>query len=207
MRRQDVDINKVTPMMKQYLEIKNKNEDIIIFFRLGDFYEMFFDDAEKMSRELELTLTGKSAGLDEKIPMCGIPYHAASIYINQLVEKGYKIGICEQLEDAKNVEKGIVKIDIIQIISRGTVISDESLVENENNYIGNIVDFNHAYVICYTDISTGEVYATITEHNVSKVISEVVSIGIKEIILSNKVDKTIMSILKNQFKITVSILD
>ena len=207
MRRQDVDINKVTPMMKQYLEIKNKNEDIIIFFRLGDFYEMFFDDAEKMSRELELTLTGKSAGLDEKIPMCGIPYHAASIYINQLVEKGYKIGICEQLEDAKNVEKGIVKRDIIQIISRGTVISDESLVENENNYIGNIVDFNHAYVICYTDISTGEVYATITEHNVSKVISEVVSIGIKEIILSNKVDKTIMSILKNQFKITVSILD
>ena len=128
MRRQDVDINKVTPMMKQYLEIKNKNEDIIIFFRLGDFYEMFFDDAEKMSRELELTLTGKSAGLDEKIPMCGIPYHAASIYINQLVEKGYKIGICEQLEDAKNVEKGIVKRDIIQIISRGTVISDESLV-------------------------------------------------------------------------------
>ena len=207
MRRQDVDINKVTPMMKQYLEIKNKNEDIIIFFRLGDFYEMFFDDAEKMSRELELTLTGKSAGLDEKIPMCGIPYHAASIYINQLVEKGYKIGICEQLEDAKNVEKGIVKRDIIQIISRGTVISDESLVENENNYIGNIVDFNHAYVICYTDISTGEVYATITEHNVSKVISEVVGIGIKEIILSNKVDKTIMSILKNQFKITVSILD
>ena len=194
MNRKDVDISKVTPMMKQYLEIKEKNEDIIIFFRLGDFYEMFFEDAIKVSRELELTLTGKNAGLKEKIPMCGIPHHAANIYIEKLVERGYKIGICEQLEDPKSVEKGIVKRDLIQIISKGTIIDDESLVEFENNYIGNILDFNHAYVICYTDISTGE-------------ISEVVSIGIKEIILPSKVDKTILSLLKNQFKIATSISD
>ena len=207
MNRKDVDISKVTPMMKQYLEIKEKNEDIIIFFRLGDFYEMFFEDAIKVSRELELTLTGKNAGLKEKIPMCGIPHHAANIYIEKLVERGYKIGICEQLEDPKSVEKGIVKRDLIQIISKGTIIDDESLVEFENNYIGNILDFNHAYVICYTDISTGEINTTLLEHNVSKVVSEVVSIGIKEIILPSKVDKTILSLLKNQFKIAISISD
>ena len=207
MNRKDVDISKVTPMMKQYLEIKEKNEDIIIFFRLGDFYEMFFEDAIKVSRELELTLTGKNAGLKEKIPMCGIPHHAANIYIEKLVERGYKIGICEQLEDPKSVEKGIVKRDLIQIISKGTIIDDESLVEFENNYIGNILDFNHAYVICYTDISTGEINTTLLEHNVSKVVSEVVSIGIKEIILPSKVDKTILSLLKNQFKIATSISD
>ena len=207
MNRKDVDVSKVTPMMKQYLEIKEKNEDVIIFFRLGDFYEMFFEDAIQISRELELTLTGKNAGLKEKIPMCGIPHHAANLYIEKLVDKGYKIGICEQLEDPKNVEKGIVKRDIIQIISKGTIINDESLIEFENNYIGNILDFNHAYVISYTDISTGEIYVTIVEHNISKVVSEVVSIGIKEIILPNKVDKAIHSLLKNQFKIAVSISD
>ena len=108
MNRKDVDLSKITPMMKQYLEIKEQNEDVILFFRLGDFYEMFFEDAILVSHELELTLTGKNAGLDEKIPMCGIPHHAANVYIEKLVEKGYKIGICEQLEDPATA-KGIVK--------------------------------------------------------------------------------------------------
>ena len=205
MERKDVDINKVTPMMRQYLEIKEKNEDIILFFRLGDFYEMFFEDAILVSHELELTLTGKNAGLEERIPMCGIPHHAANVYIDKLVDKGYKIGICEQLEDPKNA-KGIVKRDIIQIISKGTIMN-ESLVEFENNYIGNIIDFNHAYVISYADISTGEIYTTILEHNISKVISEIVGLNIKEIVMNSKVDKNILSILKNQFKITVTISD
>ena len=205
MERKDVDINKVTPMMRQYLEIKEKNEDIILFFRLGDFYEMFFEDAILVSHELELTLTGKNAGLEERIPMCGIPHHAANVYIDKLVDKGYKIGICEQLEDLKNA-KGIVKRDIIQIISKGTIMN-ESLVEFENNYIGNIMDFNHAYVISYADISTGEIYTTILEHNISKVISEIVGLNIKEIVMNSKVDKNILSILKNQFKITVTISD
>ena len=205
MERKDVDINKVTPMMRQYLEIKEKNEDIILFFRLGDFYEMFFEDAILVSHELELTLTGKNAGLEERIPMCGIPHHAANVYIDKLVDKGYKIGICEQLEDPKNA-KGIVKRDIIQIISKGTIMN-ESLVEFENNYIGNIMDFNHVYVISYADISTGEIYTTILEHNISKVISEIVGLNIKEIVMNSKVDKNILSILKNQFKITVTISD
>ena len=177
MKRSEVDLKKVTPMMRQYLEIKEKNEDIILFFRLGDFYEMFFEDAILVSRELELTLTGKNAGLDEKIPMCGIPHHAAQVYIEKLVEKDYKIGICEQMEDPKNA-KGIVKRDIIQIISKGTLM-DESLIECENNYIGNIMYFNSFYVICYIDISTGEVYTKRVSNDISKVVSEVVNLNIK----------------------------
>ncbi len=206
MNRKDVDINKVTPMMRQYLEIKNKNEDIILFFRLGDFYEMFFEDAITVSRELELTLTGKNAGLDERIPMCGIPHHAANIYIEKLVDRGYKIGICEQLEDPRTT-KGIVKRDIIQIISKGTLIDGDALNEKENNYIGNIVDFNHAYGVSYADISTGEITVFLSEHNISKVVSEIVSLGIKEVIVTSKVDKNIYNMLKNQFKIAVSTSD
>lgn len=205
MKRSEVDINKVTPMMRQYLEIKEKNEDIILFFRLGDFYEMFFEDAILVSHELELTLTGKNAGLKERIPMCGIPHHAADVYIDKLVDKGYKIGICEQLEEAGS-SKGIVKRDIIQIISKGTIMN-ESLVEFENNYIGNIMDFNHAYVISYADISTGEINTTMLEHNISKVVSEVVDLHIKEVVLNSKIDKNIVSLLKNQFKLTVTICD
>ncbi len=205
MKRSEVDLKKVTPMMRQYLEIKEKNEDIILFFRLGDFYEMFFEDAILVSRELELTLTGKNAGLDEKIPMCGIPHHAAQVYIEKLVEKDYKIGICEQMEDPKNA-KGIVKRDIIQIISKGTLM-DESLIECENNYIGNIMYFNSFYVICYIDISTGEVYTKRVSNDISKVVSEVVNLNIKEIIMMNNLDKNILNILKNQFKISVTISD
>ena len=201
----EVDKNKVTPMMRQYIEIKEKNPDVIIFFRLGDFYEMFFEDAIKISRELELTLTGKSAGLDERIPMCGIPHHAANIYIDKLVEKGYKIGICEQLEDAKNVAKGIVKRDIVQIISKGTVFDSENLNEKENNYIGDVIDFNHAYALCFSDITTGVIYVELVEHNISKLVSEIVSIGIKEITTTDTLDTNIINLLKNQFKINVNI--
>jgi len=204
MKRSEVDRNKVTPMMKQYLEIKDSNPDVIIFFRLGDFYEMFFEDAITASRELELTLTGKNAGLDERIPMCGVPHHSANIYIEKLTEKGYKVGICEQMEDPRNV-KGIVKRDLTQIVSIGTVIDNDSLKENEFNYIGNIVDFNHAYGISYMDISTGIIYVSLVEHNISKLVSEIVSNGIKEIIMTDKVDKNIYNILKNQFRITITI--
>ncbi len=206
MKRSEVDLNKVTPMMRQYLEVKEKNPDVVLFFRLGDFYEMFFEDAINVSRELELTLTGKSAGLEEKIPMCGIPHHAANVYIEKLIEKGYKVGICEQLEDPKNV-KGIVKRDVIQIISSGTVIDNESLIEYENNYIGSLIDFEHAYCLCYADITTGEINATMLEHNMTKVVSEIVSIGIKEIVTTNKTSIALTELLSKQFKITISISD
>ena len=203
----EVDKTKVTPMMRQYIDIKEQNPDVIIFFRLGDFYEMFFDDAIKVSHELELTLTGKSAGLSEKIPMCGIPHHAANVYIEKLIDKGYRIGICEQLEDPRNVSKGIVKRDIVQIISKGTVVDSENLNEKENNYIGDVIDFEHAYVLTYSDISTGVIYVELVEHNISKLVSEVVSIGIKEIITTNKLDQNIISLLNNQFKISVTKTD
>lgn len=200
-----VDINKVTPMMRQYIEEKKRNKDIILFYRLGDFYEMFFEDALIVSRELELTLTGKSAGLDERIPMCGVPYHSASVYIDKLIEKGYKVGICEQLEDPKNA-KGIVKRGMVQIVSSGTLFND-SLNEKENNYIGCILDFDHGYSVCYSDITTGEIYVLLLPHSSVKLVSEIVSIGIKEIVLNSNFDKNIYSVLKNNFKITVSLFD
>mgnify|MGYP003281231241 FL=1 len=117
MRRSEVDRSKLSPMMAQYMSIKDNYEDTIIFFRLGDFYEMFFDDAIIASRELELTLTGKQAGLEERVPMCGIPHHAYATYVDQLIEKGYKVAICEQLEDPK-LTKGMVKRDVIQVVTR-----------------------------------------------------------------------------------------
>lgn len=206
MKISEVDINKVTPMMRQYIEIKNNNPDIIIFFRLGDFYEMFFEDAIIASRELELTLTGKSAGLEEKIPMCGVPHHAANIYLDKLISKGYKVGICEQLEDAKDAV-GIVKRDLVQIISVGTIINNDSLKENDFNFIGSVMDLNHAYALTYTDISTGVIYTTLIEYSDTKLISEIINIGIKEVILTNKVNKGIYSILKNQFNLTLTVTD
>ena len=206
MERKDVDINKVTPMMRQYLEIKNQNEDLIIFFRLGDFYEMFFDDAIKVSHELELTLTGKSAGLEERIPMCGIPYHAASTYIDKLIANGHKIGIVEQLEDPKTA-KGIVKRGIIQIISSGTVMESDTLKAEDFNFIASITDFKHGYAISYADVSVGEIYAFLLEHNPTKVVSEIINLGVKEVILDSKTDKDIYSILKNQFHLTLTITD
>ena len=206
MNRKDGDKNKVTPMMRQYLEIKEENEDLVVFFRLGDFYEMFFDDAEKISRELELTLTGKSCGLDERVPMCGIPYHAASGYIDKLIEKGYKIGICEQLEDPRGV-KGIVKRGIVQIISSGTVMEGDSLKEFDFNYIASITDYKHAYIISYADVSTGEIYGLMIDHSKTRLISEVVSLGIKEVILKKNVDREIYEMLTRNFHIPVTITD
>ncbi len=200
-----VDINKVTPMMRQYIETKKQNKDIIVFYRLGDFYEMFFEDAITASHELELTLTGKSAGLEERIPMCGVPFHSANIYIDKLVAKGYKVGICEQLEDPKNA-KGIVKRGMVQIVSSGTLFN-ESLNEKENNYIGAIIDFNYGYAISYGDITTGSIYTFLLDHNPSKLVSEIVSIGIKEVVVSENFNKDIYSLLRNNFKITVSLFD
>ena len=205
-QRSEVDRKKITPMMNQYLEIKDKNKDLIIFFRLGDFYEMFFEDAILVSRELELTLTGKNAGLEERIPMCGVPHHAASIYIDKLVEKGYRIGICEQMEDPK-FAKGIVKRDLTQIVSRGTLVNQDSLKEFENNYIGNVLDFHQIYVLAYSDISTGEIYVSFIEHQISTLVSEIVSLGIKEMVLSDKVDKNVYNMLQKQFYLTVTISD
>jgi len=206
MKMSDVDLNKVSPMMRHYISVKSEYPDVIIFYRLGDFYEVFFEDAVITSRELELTLTGRNAGLDERVPMCGVPHHAVNMYVEKMVEKGYKIGICDQLEDAKDA-KGIVQRGITQIISKGTIMNSDSLKENEFNYIGNILDFDHCYSICYTDITTGIVYVTLINHNPSQLVSEIVSLGLKEVIVNSTFDKNITSILKNQFKTYISISD
>jgi DNA mismatch repair protein MutS len=206
MKRNEVDINKLSPMMKQYMEIKDKYPDVILLYRLGDFYEMFFEDGILASHELELTLTGKNAGLDERIPMCGVPHHSANIYIERLLEKGYKVAICEQLEDPK-LAKGVVKRDVVQIVSKGTVMNADSLNEKENNYIGNIYDFEHAYGISYADISTGEFNVLLVNHEMDNLIADILSLGIKELVISSKVDKRIVSILKNQYKLVITLYD
>lgn len=202
----EVDLSKVTPMMRQYIDIKNENEDAIIFFRLGDFYEMFFEDAILVSKLLEIALTSRSAGLDERIPMAGVPHHSANVYIEKLVDLGYKVGMVEQLEDPKDV-KGIVKRGIVQIISKGTIMNTDSLKAFENNYIGSIVSFSDGYVISYTDISTGEINTKLVDNNNSKLVSEIINLRLKEVIVTDKIDKNIIAILTNQFKLLVTIHD
>ena len=149
----------LSPMMQHYVATKEEYKDCILFYRLGDFYEMFFEDAEKVSRELELTLTGKDCGLEERAPMCGIPYHAADTYINRLVEKGYKVAICEQVEDPKQA-KGIVKREVVRIVTPGTTLDAQGLDESKNNYIMCIVCVGDSFGISIADISTGECMVT-----------------------------------------------
>lgn len=206
MKISDIDKNRLSPMMRQYVDIKEENNDVILFFRLGDFYEMFFEDAYMVSRELELTLTGKSAGLEERIPMCGVPHHAVNFYLEKLIDKGYKVAICEQVEDPKEA-KGVVKREVLQIVSKGTLMNSEFLDEKSNNYIGNIIDLNYCYIISYADISTGEFNVTITDYSKEKVVSEILSIGLNEVVVKNVFDKAITSVLKNKYKINVSIFD
>ena len=176
---------KVSPMMQQYLDIKEQYKDCILFFRLGDFYEMFFDDALLASKELELTLTGKSCGQEERAPMCGVPFHAADSYIAKLVEKGHKVAICEQTEDPAQA-KGIVKREVIQIVTPGTITSQSILSEKENNYLASVYARSDAMSVAYCDISTGELY--LTEYKGSDlydvILNELVKINASEIILS-----------------------
>ena len=203
MKRSEVDRNKLSPMMQQYMDIKDKYDDCIVFFRLGDFYEMFFEDAITASRVLELTLTGKQAGLDERVPMCGIPHHAYSSYIDELIDKDYKVAICEQLEDPK-LTKGMVKRDVIQVVTKGTRI-DSNIDSKNNNYIANIYDFDYCYGISYADISTGEVYATLLDEDIDKLLHEVVKKGFPEIIVNDTINREIVEKLRTSYHILVSI--
>ena len=149
----------LTPMMQQYMAIKEQYKDCILFYRLGDFYEMFYDDALTASRELEITLTGKNCGQEERAPMCGVPYHAVDAYLNKLVAKGYKVAICEQAEDPKQA-KGIVKREVIRIVTPGTNLSQQALDEGRNNYLMCLVYDNNQFGLAITDISTGDFYTT-----------------------------------------------
>ena len=203
MKRSEVDRNKLSPMMQQYMEIKDKYEDCIIFFRLGDFYEMFFDDAVIASRVLELTLTGKQAGLEERVPMCGVPHHAYASYVDTLIDKGYKVAICEQLEDPK-LTKGMVKRDVIQVVTKGTRI-DENIDSKSNNYIANIYSFDYCFGISFADISTGEIYAMLVEGEKDKVIKEIAKHNFKEVIVNDETDREIIEILRTNYNVLVTI--
>mgnify|MGYP000621159571 FL=1 len=203
MNRSEVDRQKVSPMMRQYLETKDNYEDVILFYRIGDFYEMFFEDAINVSHDLELTLTGKNAGLDEKIPMCGVPHHAANIYIDKLIDKGYKVAICEQVEDPKDA-KGIVKREVIRIVSKGTVMSDDMLDAKNNNFIGALKDLEHCFSLSYADLSTGEFISVLVEYELEKIINEIVNDNITELIINGNVDPRIINTLKNNYSVTIS---
>ncbi len=204
MKRSEVNREKLSPMMKQYMDIKDKYPDVLIFFRLGDFYELFFEDSEIASRELELTLTGKSAGLDERIPMCGVPHHSVKGYIEKIVNKGYKIAIVEQMEDPKDV-KGVVKREVVQVISKGTISDLEYLDSKDYNYIGSIIDFKHSYLITYADVSAGKMSSMLLNHDQEKLINEVLKLGLKEIILDPNFDIKLINTLKNDYQIEISI--
>ena len=203
MKRSEVDRTKLAPMMYKYMEIKDNYEDTIIFFRLGDFYEMFFEDAELVSRELSLTLTGRQAGLSERVPMCGVPYHSYKSYVSKLIEKGYKVAICEQLTDPKE-SKGIVERDVVQVITKGTLLDDLNF-SNENNYLGSVYIFSDSYALTYADISTGDIY-TISLIDINSLYRELINLNIKEIIINSNVSRDILCYLKTH-NILITVTD
>lgn len=206
MKMSEVDINMLSPMMKEYYKTKSEYMDVLLFYRLGDFYEMFFEDAITASHELELTLTGKNAGLKERVPMCGVPHHAVNVYLEKLIDKGYKVAICEQVEDPK-LAKGIVKREVTQIVSKGTLTNTDSLDENDYNFIASITDYNYIYALSYLDLLSGKVFATFVSKSSDKLISEIVSLGIKEVVVTSDFDNSITKVLKNNYNIYVSIYD
>ncbi len=195
---------KMTPMMVQYMETKSEYKDSILFYRLGDFYEMFFEDAVLVSRELELTLTGKDCGLRERAPMCGVPFHSANVYIAKLIEKGYKVAICEQVEDPREA-KGLVKREVVRVVTPGTIVDSELLQEKENNYLSSIYFEDGRYGITFCDISTGEIYATEVSET-GHVINEAARYIPSEIITNDECGKELLSEIELRIKVKPSVL-
>ncbi len=198
-----IDKMKYSPMMRQYLEIKEEYPDTIIFFRLGDFYEMFFNDAIVASRELEIVLTGKDAGTEERVPMCGIPYHSVSSYLDTLTSKGYRVGIVEQVEDPKDA-KGIVKREVVRIITPGTILDEISLDAKDNNFLVSVSTDKSRYILSYIDLSTGEGFLTNIPLENSLLFAEIIKLNAKEIIVSNEFNESVFEDLKKNFFITIS---
>jgi len=199
-----IDKQAYTPMIRQFLEVKENYEDAFLFFRLGDFYELFFEDAILASKELEITLTGRASGTDEKIPMCGVPHHAAGGYIDKLIAKGYKVAICEQIDDPKTT-KGMVRRAVTNVITPGTVLQGSALNEKENNYLTAVEFISDRYIVAYADLSTGEAYAI----NVSseELISKLITLDSKEIIVASDFDKSILERLLALKQMVLSVED
>ena len=200
-------MQEVSPMMQHYLQTKEQYKDCILFYRLGDFYEMFFDDAKTVSRELELTLTGKNCGLEERAPMCGVPFHAADSYINRLIKKGYKVAVCEQMEDPKKA-KGMVKREVIRVVTPGTTMDMQSLDESKNNYLMCIVYDSDRYGIAIADASTGDFFVTEVDSE-RKLLDELNRFAPSEIICNEPFYMSGVDIddMKERLQIVVSALD
>ena len=206
MKINEVNYEELSPMMKQYYDIKMDYKDILLFYRLGDFYELFFEDAEIVSRELGLTLTGKIAGLSERVPMCGAPHHSIKTYVQEAINKGYKVAICEQIEDPKTT-KGMVKRAVTEVISKGTMTDLEFLDNKDFNYLGSILEYPSSYVVTFADISTGELNVTSIEKKQNKLLNIVLNNAFKEVIVSSKVDLELINLLKNTYNIDITIQD
>ncbi|CDF20791.1 dNA mismatch repair protein MutS [Clostridium sp. CAG:609] len=204
MKISEVDRTKLSPMMAQYMEIKDKYKEELVFYRLGDFYEMFFDDALIASRELELTLTGRVAGLEEKVPMCGVPHNNVKPYIEKLVNKGYRVAICEQLEDPR-FTKGMVKRGIVDVISKGTIADNDLLNDLDSSYIASILFFSDIIVLTILDISTGYLATLSIENNEEKLINEILEYNLKEVIFIDNLNTNLIDLLKNTYGIEVTI--
>ncbi len=196
-----------TPMIQQYLQVKADYQDAFLFFRMGDFYEMFFDDAIRASQELEITLTSREGGGDGRIPMCGVPHHSAAQYIEQLIEKGYKVAICEQVEDPR-FAKGVVKREVVQLITPGTMMEGRGLNEKENNYLASITVFDdETYGFAYNDLSTGENRVTLLTGSFDEVLNELSMSGAKEVVVSQAFDDALKQKVKERSAVTISYED
>lgn len=196
---------KYTPMMMHYLEEKKKYQDCIVFYRLGDFYEMFFDDAKTASRELDLVLTGRNAGAEERVPMCGIPYHAANGYILRLTQKGYKVAVVEQLEDPATA-KGIVQRGCIRIITPGTVM-DENGNEKESVYLASLIDYQYGIAAVYCEMTTGDMHAQLFDRNAAGIQKICLSCNVREVILPNNFDKKYIKLIEDFETVTISMFN
>jgi DNA mismatch repair protein MutS len=193
-----------TPMIRQYLQVKADYQDAFLFFRLGDFYEMFFEDAISASQELEITLTSRDGGGEERIPMCGVPYHSAPNYIERLIDKGYKVAICEQTEDPKQA-KGVVRREVVQLITPGTVMDGKGLNDKENNYIASVTPFDdHTYGLAYSDLTTGESKVTLVTEGMQALINELSTVEAKEVILPGNINEDIQRMINERNELTLS---
>ncbi|MDL2276864.1 DNA mismatch repair protein MutS [Breznakia sp. OttesenSCG-928-G09] len=192
---------KYTPMMQQYLEVKKNLQDCIVFYRLGDFYEMFFDDAKTASNELDLVLTGRNAGVEERIPMCGIPYHAATGYIQRLTQKGYKVAIVEQMEDASAGK--IVKRDVVKIVTPGTIM-EEANDAMDNAYIASVYDFKYGFAVTFCEMTCGEVSAKTIDRSLQSLQKTLLSMNVREVVVQEFFDKKAIKMIENLGAITIS---
>lgn len=203
---ENIDKMKYSPMIRQYIEIKEKYPDTLIFYRVGDFYELFFNDAIVGAKELEIVLTGKDAGVEERVPMAGVPHHAVDSYLDTLTNKGYKVAIVEQVEDPKQAQ-GIVKRDVVRIVTPGTVIDEVSLDAKQNNFLVSLSINKDEFILSYVDLSTGEGYLTNIPNNDSLVFAEIIKLNAKEIIIPSDFPVEILNPLKQIYSFAISFED